>query len=198
MSMRLFVALEAPDPVVVELRRALEVMRRALPKARLRGAVAAGAHLTLRFLGQTPEEALPALERAMGTATHGLHGFTLRTGGAGAFPSLRRPSVVWLGVEGDTAALARLHERVADALRGSSGDRGTEEPTGYLPHLTLARLGPLSAPQREALAGACSRYVPAGVPWAVSAVSLVRSTLTPTGAHHRTLVHAPLTPRRDG
>lgn len=195
MTTRLFVALEAPEAVAAELRGAFTALCRALPQARLRSAVASGAHLTLRFLGPTPEVALPALERAMRTATRGLHGFALRTGGAGAFPSMRRPSVVWLGVEGDTAALASLHARLADALRGSGADRGDAEPTHFLPHLTVARVGPLSAPQREALAGACNRYAPAAVPWEVSTVSLVQSTLTPDGARHRALAHAALTPR---
>ncbi len=64
--------------------------------------------------------------------------FSMRFGGFGAFPTIRRPRVIWLGVEA-SAELRCLKQDVEWAL----GDQGFEPETwAFHPHLTLGRADP--------------------------------------------------------
>ncbi len=95
-----------------------------------------GLHLTLRFLGATPDAAIPDLEAALREAAVGIASFPVRLDGAGSFPPGPRPRVLWLGVGEGAPALSALAGRLeaALALRGWPRD---ERP--FAAHLTIAR-----------------------------------------------------------
>ena len=58
-------------------------------------------HLTLRFLGDVEDDRLEPLIGAVGRAAMSVGAFEFVTTSLGAFPSPRRPRVLWLGVESD-------------------------------------------------------------------------------------------------
>lgn len=88
-------------------------------------------HLTLAFLGDADPE--PVIAGCAEVCTR--HSpLMLTTTTLGGFPDLRRPKVVWLGLEGDLSALVALQADLASAL----GQPAAE----YIPHLTLARISP--------------------------------------------------------
>lgn len=95
-----------------------------------------GFHVTLRFLGPTPEERVPALAAAVREATAGIEPFTLALGALGAFPDARRPRVVFVGVEPaePVAALAAAVER------GVVAAGFAPEARPFHAHLTLGRV----------------------------------------------------------
>jgi 2'-5' RNA ligase len=95
-----------------------------------------GLHLTLRFLGPTPDERIPAIEAAMAAAAAGERPFRVSLGGAGAFPSTRRPRAIWLGIAGGIDELVRIARHLEDALVAAGWPRD-ERP--FRAHLTLAR-----------------------------------------------------------
>jgi 2'-5' RNA ligase len=114
-----------------------------------------GLHLTLRFLGPTPDERIPAIERAMAAAAAGERPFRVSLGGGGAFPSPRRPRAIWLGIATGTGDLTRITQRLEDALVADGWPRD-ERP--FRAHLTLARsdgvrAGPATASALIAAAG---------------------------------------------
>jgi 2'-5' RNA ligase len=178
--MRLFIALALPAEVHEEL---------ALAQARLRGlpvrwASPAGIHLTLQFIGEAPERSAPALLEALA----GLPDtpFELRLDGLGAFPDLRRPRVVWAGLGGDLAALARLQA----AVLGATAPLGfTPEARPFRPHLTLGRVRQDVGPEERAAVGrAVERAAPpAPLAWPAGAPTLFQSALTPAGAVYTAL-----------
>jgi 2'-5' RNA ligase len=94
------------------------------------------AHLTLKFLGDTPETLLPDVCRAVIKAAKSVEPFELRFGGAGAFPSLQRPQTLWLGVQQGSAEITQLQQAVDEALFDL---RYPKERGRYIPHLTLGR-----------------------------------------------------------
>jgi 2'-5' RNA ligase len=99
----------------------------------------------------------------------------LQLRGGGAFPTPRRATVYWLGVD-DGDALAFLHEAVMDATLGFVSRR---DRVPFHPHLTLARLRSkldLTA-DVDALAGA-----PIGPPWTATDVHLMESRTERGGA----------------
>ncbi len=73
-------------------------------------------HLTLRFLGNVPEESVPSLLQAMEQAAQGQIAFPLRARALGCFPHPTRPRVLWVGLDDPSQALGRLNERLMAAL----------------------------------------------------------------------------------
>lgn len=57
--------------------------------------------------------------------------------GVGAFPNMRDPRVLWMGVQANEA-LVKLHREIGAALRNS--DISVEEGRDFHPHITLARI----------------------------------------------------------
>jgi 2'-5' RNA ligase len=95
-----------------------------------------GLHLTLRFLGATPDERLPELSAALAAAARGVAPFQVELSGGGAFPTPDRPRVLWIGIGAGANELGALAERLNDELRGL-GWAPDDRP--FQAHLTLAR-----------------------------------------------------------
>jgi RNA 2',3'-cyclic 3'-phosphodiesterase len=107
-----------------------------------------GLHLTLRFLGPTPEHLIDPTADAVAAVANAADGpIELELTGAGTFPPGARPRTLWIGVGGATAALSGLAGATESALVAVGWP-----PDGrpFRPHLTLARsdgiaVGPLVA-----------------------------------------------------
>ncbi|MDG5777555.1 RNA 2',3'-cyclic phosphodiesterase [Haloarculaceae archaeon H-GB2-1] len=97
------------------------------------------AHVTLKFLGDTDEERVPALREELRAAVDdsGVGPFEARFGGLGVFPSLDYISVVWLGVRDGGAEMRRLHEEIETRTVGMGFDPEDHE---FTPHVTIARM----------------------------------------------------------
>jgi 2'-5' RNA ligase len=114
-----------------------------------------GLHLTLRFLGPTTDDRLPGVVAAVDRLADGTTPFPIEIGGAGAFPSIGRPRILWLGVLRGVDALAAAAARLDDGLAASGWPR---EERPFRAHLTLARsdgvrAGPQVAERLVAAAG---------------------------------------------
>lgn len=175
--MRLFVAIELPEPWLREAARALDALTAALgDDADVLRPVALGRmHLTVRFLGEVDEELVPALDAALRAAVPPV-GVDLEPNAPGTFGSAARTSVVWLGLGGDLDALRALAGRVESAVEAVGLPAERRE---LRPHVTLARVRQrASATQRRAIASAVSALDPPGPhPHRVAEVVLVRSHL---------------------
>jgi RNA 2',3'-cyclic 3'-phosphodiesterase len=187
-SLRLFVAIELPGEVREALGRLQhEFQRRGLEK--LRWVRPEGIHLTLKFLGGTPLEKVPGIETALTDAANGVAQHELALGELGTFGG-SRPRVVWVDLRGDLDGIRDLQERAERALNGLGYE---PEARGWSPHVTLARVRPETARDiARALPGAIEGVrVPAGV-ISVREVSLMRSTLRPSGAVYERIAAFPL------
>jgi 2'-5' RNA ligase len=69
-------------------------------------------HVTLAFLGQTPDERLADVTAAVETAASGVTAFDVELDRSGRFPPTGRPRVVWLGIGAGAPNLLTLGERV--------------------------------------------------------------------------------------
>ena len=94
-------------------------------------------HLTLRFLGNVPDESVISLLQAIEQASQGQTAFPLRARVLGCFPHPARPRVLWVGLDDPSQALERLNERLITALT-PLGFPPEDRP--FHPHLTLARV----------------------------------------------------------
>ncbi len=182
-TLRLFIAVELPEELLRYIGGTIEEVRGSGITG-VRWVRGEGVHLTLKFLGNVPAERVPAILSAMGQAVAGTLPFVLHAQGAGAFPNMRAPRVLWLGVQGDTEPLLQIHERLEKALEAQGFDR---EARAFSAHLTLGRVnGRLSPTALERLAQAMEGLrtaKPLALP--VAALSLMESQLTPQGAIYR-------------
>jgi len=143
-----------------------------------------GLHVTLKFCG----EISPAQVESINLELSRLKGrmvspFELTLAGVGAFPHLRQPRVIWLGVAGEVQALHSLWRQVEMATK-----RAGLPPEGrpFHPHLTLARVkNPKDVPLSFLLE--LSQEDTSFGPWTVEALTFMRSTLTPKGAKYSPL-----------
>ena len=184
--MRLFVAVELPGSVRGHLESATAPLRASLDG--WRWTPPGQWHLTLAFLGEVHEDRLPELTRRMGLAARRHGPFELELAGFGAFGSLRRARILWVGVGGDRDALTRLADSVSAGARRA---RIPLEERRYRPHMTLGRR---RAPTdvRESVEPAAEYTGPA---WTVGEFVLVQSHLGRT-VRHEVRDRFPLTRRR--
>lgn len=134
-------------------------------------------HLTLHFFGDISQEFLEKLKVSMLSVKGCSRPFAVHVQGLGAFPSPRRPRVIWLGLQ-PGHQLKRLHENCMKILH----EAGLAEGAGpYSPHLTIGRL----RQQKPNLTDLCKSVAcsPIGqLP--VDRLILYESRLHPGGAEH--------------
>ncbi|MCX6650922.1 MAG: RNA 2',3'-cyclic phosphodiesterase [Methanomassiliicoccales archaeon] len=93
-------------------------------------------HVTLKFLGEIYERTVPELEAVMRQAVMGIKPFSVRLVNVGAFPNIRRPRVIWIGMEGAEPLI-----KMATVLEDGCEPLGfPRERRAFSPHLTLARV----------------------------------------------------------
>jgi 2'-5' RNA ligase len=131
--LRLFVALNLPKTERVRIQRAVARLRES--EFPVRWIEPDGYHLTLKFLGEVRPELLPTLERAIDRVAAATNAFPLAISGFGAFPTIRRPRVLWLGVD-PSPALRCLKQDLEWGLASHGFERETR---AFHPHITIGR-----------------------------------------------------------
>jgi 2'-5' RNA ligase len=131
---RIFIA------VKIEPRKTLTAMIAELKAAfkddRIKWAEPGNFHITLAFLGDTPEDKISEVAKMLERVCPGIAEFELSLKGAGVFKSINDPRILWTGIE-PSEKLAILFESVRNGLM----DAGiTPEERKFNPHLTLGRI----------------------------------------------------------
>lgn len=185
-SLRLFVAIPLEEEVRTALHAAAAPLRDAAPG--LRWTPAGRLHLTVKFLGDTPQDRVGPLEGALRDVARAHAAVPLVIRGAGAFPTLRRPRVVWAGV--DPAPRLELLQHDVESAFAALGI--PVEGRAFRPHVTLARAGaPIALETARALARAVRRF-DFGFEGDASSLDLMQSSLTTGGARYVRIATATL------
>ncbi|HAQ18170.1 MAG TPA: RNA 2',3'-cyclic phosphodiesterase [Prolixibacteraceae bacterium] len=93
-------------------------------------------HITLIFLGQTPESKLDVLQKYMESSFTGIPSFNAELRGIGIFPNSNNPKVLWLGLDHLNPLISAQRNMVE--LLQQNGFNLENKP--LKPHLTLARV----------------------------------------------------------
>ena len=174
-KLRLFVAIEIP----AEVRRQLaEIEKQLLASgADVKWVPETNFHITLKFLGNVDADRVDPVSKAVESAVKDAAPFETSFAGVGAFPNLRRPNVVWVGMTSGGAEMQSLAERVDKALE-KLGFAREERP--FSAHVTVGRsrtgrnaekLTELIETLRDAEAGS----------FRVESVAVMKSELRPAG-----------------
>lgn len=141
-------------------------------------------HLTLKFLGEIEDP--KKIETALKIAVTKSAPFSGRLRGVGAFPSTKRPRVVWAGVE-NPAPQAELQA----AIDGALTPLGFPKEKEFSTHLTLARAkDDVDRVSLTRVLVELERFE--GPRFEVDSVELMRSTLTPKGPIYEVIATIPL------
>jgi 2'-5' RNA ligase len=164
-SLRLFVALYPPAETVSSLLWALDNLnlgsRGRVPDDQV--------HMTVQFIGDTPECGLAEVQESIERSASGISAFDLRSIRLMTLPEGPRPRLV--AAETDAPApLLELHRRLAQRLA-----RNVRERDRFRPHVTLQRFKSSAPPVSLALESAA---------FGVTHILLMRSVLKPAGAEH--------------
>lgn len=179
-TVRLFAAAELPDAFREDIAR-IGASALALGIRGVRPVRAENAHLTLKFLGEVGADRIEEVLAAMRLAAARAAPFRLRTGKLGAFPNADAPRVLWLGVDGDLAALRSLRDGLEDALAAIGFPR---DRRAFSPHVTAARVRarPSAADAKRLISAAAAAVRPRPTEFAVERLSLMRSDARPGGS----------------
>jgi len=190
-SLRLFVAIELQEEIRTILADTIDALKNNGIDRDLRWVRPEGIHLTLKFLGATDEEDLPAIIAAVRAAAANHAPFDLSVEGLGSFGAPRSLRVIWAGVGGNNHALASLASGV-DATLAGVGFPAEARP--YNAHLTIARVRDDASPaDRERIHTLLKQQAPpARAMLHVKHCSLMESTLKPGGAVYAQLATFPL------
>jgi 2'-5' RNA ligase len=93
-------------------------------------------HLTLKFLGETAENKIPAISQALQTAASKSKPFTLEIANTGIFGSRYDPKVIWFGIN-KNEVLQNLAENIFAELQAINFARDRQN---FVPHLTIGRI----------------------------------------------------------
>jgi 2'-5' RNA ligase len=174
--MRLFAAVFPPLPVRRDIAAtlagldALEGLRITRPE---------NLHFTLAFFGEQSESTARRIQPAMGSASGGIHRFTVRAAGISGFPASDLARVLYVGLGDGAGELSALHDRFIEAL---DPDLRPQDSDRFRPHLTFSR------PKKRLPQGQFEALQAESRPWSwqfeVDALHLVSSEARPGGASY--------------
>ncbi len=180
-DIRAFIAIELTDEIRAFL--AEQIDRLKLTRADIKWIRPGSMHLTLKFLGNISPEQVDAVADAIAPVAQSRAPAELTVRSLGAFPNLRKPRVIWAGIDDPAGVLRPMAEEIDEAMH-KLGHRRESRP--FNPHLTIGRtrsgkgLGPLI---EEIRVSADMR----GPTFVADRVVLFQSTLKPSGAEYTPL-----------
>ncbi len=135
MSLRTFLAIDLPSRLLDSIVKKQQAMKPELPF--ITWVKSENLHLTLKFLGNTPESKITEIQQVVAEAVKGIEPFVINLRGFGIFPDKRAPRTLWTGIEGDLEVLLDLTRKIEAEVK-QLGFPPEGKP--FRPHLTLARI----------------------------------------------------------
>jgi 2'-5' RNA ligase len=109
-------------------------------------------HLTLKFLGDTPENTIPGIISAVTGLLDKIPVITLQLCSVGLFKNLNNPRIIWIGIK----PCPPLHQVVKFLNEGILPFGFAADETEFAPHLTIGRVKEIK--QREKLGKLIEKY----------------------------------------
>lgn len=187
---RAFIAINISPEIGQMLETILRELQQELKGIPVRWVPVKNIHITLKFLGDVSVSNLDVLKKIFSGEAAAHRPFEISAGGLGAFPSIKRPRVIWVDVQAP-AELTAL-QRAIDHETARLGYPREDRP--FSPHLTIGRVSRnTNADELRRLSAALTNAKTSFVEGAkVEDVFLYRSDLQPSGAVYTPLFSARL------
>jgi len=172
---RSFLAIELPKPILKKIEEVQGDLRST--HADVRWVNPEKIHLTLKFFGNIEESRIDPIFKSIEEPIQNTLLFSLKVRGVGAFPQLKNPRVIWMGLVDGREVLVSLQKQIEIQL-GKIGFQPEDRP--FHPHLTLGRMR--SSRGKEELVGKMERHKEEEFgDLQVERVVLFKSDLKPSG-----------------
>jgi 2'-5' RNA ligase len=187
---RSFIAIDLSSAVQERLVQVLDQLSSKFDRKIVRWVQVEKIHLTLKFLGDVPVSEIQTIHKILDETLIKQPKFSFEVARLGAFPSIRNPRIIWVGVEAPPTLTEIKLE--LDRQLGESGYSKDKKP--FSPHLTLGRVSKnarsneiknLSKVIQSSRIGIVGRE-------RVEAVHLFKSVLQPSGAVYSKIATCPL------
>jgi len=187
--LRAFIAVEIPAEIQQNVYKETSHLRKGLDSL-VRWVPVENLHLTLKFLGDVSPSSVEFLMQLLRIEAEAIQCFTIHLAGLGSFPSLKRPRVIYIGIQAP-AALDALQRGIESASR-RLGYESEERP--FSAHLTLGRVKQnVTAVEQQKIRQAIEGIqVDLHGSARVDSVHLYKSELKPGGSVYTRLYSAPL------
>ena len=187
---RSFIAIELPEAVKTGLQQ-LQTELTLAQYTFVKCVSPEGIHLTLKFLGNISAQKVTDITGVMEQASQEVSPFQLQLTEVGAFPNMRRPRVLWVGIKGEVDKLVSWQQRIDNGLVPLGF---AKEARPFTPHLTLARLRENCSPGDRLHFGEmfAKAHIEVNYNFTVSSLNLMKSQLFPTGAVYSRLAEVKL------
>lgn len=182
-TIRAFIAIKIPEDIQEKLKGIQEKLKQSA--VHVSWVKPENIHLTLKFLGNIEENQIPDIGSKLEESVKVVSPFQLQIGYAGAFPNIRFPRVVWIGVTDDEASSLKTLQAELESQLAKLGFK--KEKGRFQPHLTLGRVR--SQKNRSNLLRAIESIINIWVGEVyVDTVYFIRSELKSTGAEYTDIV----------
>jgi len=188
--LRAFIAIELSSQVCDAIQKQTFRLHQTLGGDLIRWVPTQNMHLTLKFLGDTSSSYLDFLKQLLTREADSHPQFNLQLGGLGAFPTLRRPRLLWIGVHAP-ADLACLQK---DIEAGTTRLGYEQEERTFSPHLTIGRVRQnVNPPDLQKIHAALDTIQLGNIGITrVDSIHIFKSDLQPGGSIYTKLFSAPL------
>ena len=171
---RTFIAIPVPEPVFVLQGNLKNTISKKTGK--VRWVKRDQLHLTLKFVGDTPEESIDDVRGVMQKVSNQMTPFKIFIQGVGCFPKIERPRVMWVGLDGEIDKLNQLVTAVHDGLDPLGFPRDEKE---FHPHITMARAKYPQKKTPDISSFLNTTYDP--IPFRIEKIQFISSELFPNG-----------------
>ena len=175
-TFRAFIAIDLPANVRSSLAEAQEMLKSF--GFRAKWVRPQNIHLTLKFLGNIDLDHIDKIIAAMTLTANDFSGFSLFAKEIGVFPNIRRPRVIWAGLNGQLEILKNLQQTLDGHLAGAGFAKETRAFKG---HLTLGRVkGKIASARMKTAIDQLKGFESES--FEIREIVLFKSELRPTGA----------------
>lgn len=134
MYLRCFIAIGISDLIKRDIGEFIEILKK--NNVDVKWVTHENLHLTLKFLGNTPEVLLTKIREALLNIVLSYEPFYIKIYKTGLFPNRKYPRVIWVGVE-DSEIIKKLKNDIEDSMAALGYQKKDKE---FIPHLTLGRI----------------------------------------------------------
>jgi len=172
---RSFLAIELPEPILRKIEEVEADLKSAHADARW--VSPEKIHLTLKFFGNIEASRIDSIFKSIEEPVRTTQPFSLKVQGVGAFPNMKSPRVIWMGLVNGSQILISFQKEIEAQLE-KIGFQPEDRP--FRPHLTLARVK--SSRGRNDLVGRMEKHKEEEFgDFQVERVILFKSDLKPSG-----------------
>ncbi len=180
--MRLFISVELPEEIKKNIEASISGLKKS--SSGVKWVEAHNLHITLKFLGSVEDEkkVISITERSLKEAKS----FRVKFSGVGAFPSEKRPRVLWIGVQEGAIGLKKIADDLEDALLNAGF---MKEERGFSAHLTIGRVKSEKGVDLEKMGNLADKVFGE---MEVDHINIMKSTTLDTGPVYEVIKNIPL------